>query len=48
MAQWVKVLAAKQDDLSVFPGTTWRKERTDSYRLSSAFHMHTMVCLPPT
>lgn len=35
MAHLVKVLAAKPGDQDSIPGTPWRKDRTDSGRLSS-------------
>ena len=42
MAQWVKVLAAKPDNLSSIPGPTWWKEGTpDSRKASSDFHLDT-------
>lgn len=39
--QCVRKFAA--NDLSWIPGSTWRKERIDSCRLTSAFYMHTVV-----
>lgn len=41
MAQWVQALTAGCDDLSSFPGSTWWRERVDSYRLCSDLHTHT-------
>lgn len=39
----VKTLALKPDDLSLTPASTWQKERTDSWKLSSDFLRHTMA-----
>lgn len=42
MAQWIKAIAAKPDDLCL-SHCTHRMERTDSQKLSSDFHMCAMV-----
>ena len=42
MAQWVKVLAAKPDYLSLLPRTQM-VERIGSPKLTSDFHMHVHV-----
>ena len=41
VAQWVKPLATKFDNLSSNPRPTWGKETTDSCKLSSDCHRHT-------
>lgn len=56
MVQWVKVLAAKLDDLSWVPGTyTGRREPSPTVILLPVIihthamtnaHMHTCVCTP--
>lgn len=45
MARQAKVLSAKTDDSISIPGTLtpWRKERTDSYKLSSILHTNVIV-----
>lgn len=44
MAQWVKALTAKPENLSSIPGPTWWKKRTDSCKLSSDLHMCLGTC----
>jgi hypothetical protein len=43
MAQWVKLLAAKPNNLSSIPGT-YMGERTNSFKLSSGLHLYTVTC----
>lgn len=46
MAEWIKkALAANPDDLNLIPGLRLWKEKTDSSKLSSELHMHSMACL---
>lgn len=40
MARWVKVLAAKLEDLSLIAGTNMVGGKTDSCKLSSTFILH--------
>lgn len=42
MAQQIKGFAAKPHDLSS-PGLTWRKERTNSWKLFLELHVDSMV-----
>lgn len=53
MAQQVKALATKTDDLRSIPTTTWWKERANPQKLTSErrmytmhapTHMHTLAC----
>lgn len=41
MAQWVKALTARPDDVSSSPGPIGWKEKTDICGLSSKLHKHT-------
>lgn len=43
MAQWIKVLATKPDDLNSITGPTPQKERTNSPNLIYDLHMHTVI-----
>lgn len=47
MAQWVKTLGTKTDDLSWIPWDTWRNKRMDYSKLSSDLHIGTMACIQP-
>lgn len=42
MVQQIKLFATKPDDLSSL-GLTWRKERTNSWKLFFELHVDTMV-----
>lgn len=42
MVQWVKVLAAKPDDPSSSPGSTWCEGRADSFKLP-LYSAHTLA-----
>lgn len=46
MAQWVKPLLCKSDELSSNHGTYLRQVRTCPMKFSSDLHMHTMECVP--
>lgn len=45
MAQRVKVLAAKPDDLSLIPQNRGGGRKEPSHKLSSGFHRHCGVCM---
>lgn len=44
MAQRVRALATKTDNLSWNPEPTWWKDRTNSYTLSFDFHTCNVAC----
>jgi hypothetical protein len=47
MAQWVKIIAAKAEYLSSVSETLRWKERTDSCKMFSGFHMKVMSQVHP-
>lgn len=48
MAQQLKTIATKPDNLSQILGSTWYKEKTDSFKLSSDLHMHVVTYFRPS
>lgn len=44
MTQGIKVPAIKPEDLGLIPRTHMVKERTDSHKVSSVLHIHTVAC----
>lgn len=46
MAQWMKVLATKTDDLSSILELTWQEESTDFYKLLSDHQAYAMAHVP--
>lgn len=45
MAHWVKVLGAKLDNLSSFPGTHMVEEQINFCKMSSDCHIHYGTCI---
>lgn len=45
MAQQIKVLIAKPDELSLIPKTHIMEERTNYHRLSPDLHIHAKACV---
>lgn len=45
MAHWVKVLGAKLDNLSSFPGTHMVEEQINFCKMSSDCHIHYGTCV---